>query len=485
MGDKMLKLGSEYLAQLRDGRAVYVGSERIDDVTKHPAFKNAAHSIAELYDLKASAAHRDAMSFQENGHRYSAYFLQPKSKTDLSQRNEAHYRIADYSYGLLGRSPDHVASFVTGMSLRPEVFGRYADNIIGYYRHMRDNDIFAAYAVLPPQAARNPEFFQRRSLPVPTLRVVRETDRGLVISGMKMLATGAILANEILIGNVHPLASDRLAESVTCAVPANAVGLALWSRKPFEPNVASEADGPLTYRFDETDAMVVCDNVEVPWDRVFVHNDVGLARAMWFETPAHCFGNHQSNVRFHAKLRLLVGLANKLAQASGSDRVPSVMETLGRLASLEALLAGVIAGQISMAEAWPAGFMTFNRRMMYAALNWCTENHSPIIDCLRELCGSGIFQMPANASVLGDPNLREVFEAYWVTPQLTAGNRMKLFRLAWDLIGSEFAGRHQQYEKFYAGPPIAVRNYSYTVAPWDEFNAIVDKLLAADEKAAE
>ena len=478
----MLKQGPEYLAQLRDGRTVYVGSERIDDVTRHPAFKNAAHSIAELYDLKASPDHRDAMSFEEDGHSYSAYFLQPKSKEDLSRRSETHYRIADYSYGLLGRSPDHVASFVTGMSLRPEVFGRYADNVIDYYRHMREDDIFAAYAVLPPQAARNPEFFQRRSLPVPTLRVVRETDRGLVISGMKMLATGAILANEILIGNVHPLAPDRLAESVTCAVPVNSAGLALWSRKPFEPNAARESDGPLTYRFDETDAMVVCDNVEVPWERVFVHNDVALARAIWFETPAHCFGNHQSNVRFHAKLRLLVGLASKLTQASGADGIPSVVETLGRLASLEALLAGVIAGQISMAETWPTGFMTFNRRMMYAALNWCTENYSPIIDCLRDLCGGGVFQIPADASVMDDPNLREVFETFWVTPQLTAVDRKKLFRLAWDLIGSEFAGRHQQYEKFYAGPSIAVRNYNYTVAPWDEFNAIVDKLLAETGK---
>ena len=171
-----------------------------------------------------------------------------------------------------------------------------------------------------------------------------------------MLATGAILANEIWIGNVHPLAPDRLAESVTCAVPVNSAGLALWSRKPFEPNVARESDGPLTYRFDETDAMVVCDNVEVPWERVFVHNDVGLSRAIYFETPAHCFGNHQSNVRFHAKLRLLVGLASKLTQASGADGIPSVMETLGRLASLEALLAGVIAGQISMAEDWPTGY---------------------------------------------------------------------------------------------------------------------------------
>jgi 4-hydroxyphenylacetate 3-monooxygenase len=473
----MLKTGAEHLEQLRDGRAVYIGQELVGDVTTHPAFRNAAQSVAAIYDMKADPANRDITSFEEDGRRFSTYYLRPRTREDLLRRTNTHRRIADFSYGMLGRSPDHVASFVTGMAMKPEVFGDYADNISNYYRFMRDNDSFAAYAVLPPQAARNPEFYQKQNIPVPTLRVVREGDDGVVISGMKMLATGAVFANEIWIGNLIPLASDQSAESITCAVPVNAPGLSLWSRKPFEPNVENEFEGPLTWRFDETDSMVLCDQVKVPWERVFVHNDARLARGIYGETPAHCFGNHQSNVRFHSKLRLLVGLASRITQASGADAVPAVRETIGRLAAQEALLGGVIAGQIQEAENWPDGYVTFNRRMMYAALNWCTESYSGIIDCIRELCGGGVFQMPANASVLRDPELRRQFETYFASPQLAALDRMKLFKLAWDLVGSEFAGRQQQYEKFYAGASFIVRNYSHTLAPWADLHGVVDGLL--------
>jgi len=475
----MLKTGLEHLEQLRDGRAVYIGRESVRDVTTHPAFRNGAQSIASIYDMKANPRNAETSSFEEDGQQYSTYFLRARTREDLMRRTKVHRQIADLSYGLIGRSPDHVASFVTGMSMNPEVFGPYGGHIADYYRHMRTNDVFAAYAVLPPQAARNPEFYHRMNIPTPTLRVVGESDNGLVISGMKMLATGAVYANELWIGNLIPLAPDQLAESITCAVPVNAPGLSLWSRKPFEPDVKHEFEGPLTYRFDETDSMVLCNEVKVPWERVFVHNDARLARAIYVETPAHCFGNHQSNVRFHSKLRLLVGLASRITQASGADTVPAVRETIGRLASLEALLAGVIAGQILEAESWPEGYMTFNRRMMYAALNWCTESYSSIIDCVRELCGGGVFQMPADASVMHDPELRQQFETYFATPQLSALDRMKLFRLAWEWVGSEFAGRQQQYEKFYAGASFIVRNYSHVLAPWDDLHAVVDGLMAS------
>jgi 4-hydroxyphenylacetate 3-monooxygenase len=383
------------------------------------------------------------------------------------------------THGLLGRSPDHVASFVTGMAMNPSVFGVYEKNLLSYYEEMRKNDTYAVYAVLPPQAARNPDFYQKQNLPVPSLRVVREDDDGLVVSGMKMLATGAVFADEIWIGNLLPLAPTQLAESVTCAVPVNAPGVTLWSRKSFERDAHSEFENPLAWRFDETDSMVMCDNVKVPWERVFVHNDAILAREIYIRTPGHCYGNHQSNVRFHAKMKLIVGLASKIAHASGANEVPAVREVLGRFAALEAALGGMIAGQIQDAEDWPAGWKTYNRRTMYAALNWCTESHSAIIDALRELMGGGIFQMPADASVMHEPKLKEMFEIYWQTPQLPALERMKLYKLAWDLIGSEFAGRHLQYEKFYAGASFIVRNHSFREAPWAEFHKEVDDLMAS------
>ncbi len=160
----MLKTGAEHLEQLRDGRAVYIGQELVQDVTTHPAFRNAARSIASIYNMKADPGSWDALSFEEEGQRYSVYYLRPRSREDLRRRNDVHRRIADHSHGLLGRSPDHVASFVTGMSMRPEAFGPCADNVANYYRHMREHDTFAAYAVLPPQAARNPEFYHKQDI---------------------------------------------------------------------------------------------------------------------------------------------------------------------------------------------------------------------------------------------------------------------------------------------------------------------------------
>ncbi len=474
----MLRTGTEYLESLRDGRVIYVGAEKVTDVTRHPAFCNAARSFAAIYDMKRAPENRDVFTFEEDGGRHSAYYLRAKTKEDLVKRMKLHRAIARMSHGLLGRSPDHVSGFVAGMAANPSVFGRYADNLLAYYSYLRRTDAYAVYAVIPPQAARNPEYYEKQNIPVPTLRVVREDDAGVVISGMKMLATGAVFANEVWIGNLIPLAPNQLAESITCAVPVNSKGLTLWSRKPFERHAAVEFENPLAHRFDETDSMVMCDEVKVPWERVFVHNDAVLAREIYIKTPAHCYGNHQSNVRFHEKLRLLVGLASRVTQASGADQVPAVRETLGRLAALEASLGGMIAGQIQDAEEWPAGYLTFNRRYMYAALNWCTEGHSAIIDCIRELCGGGVFQMPADISVMQDKGLRASFESYWQTPQTGAVARMKLFKLAWDLIGSEFAGRHAQYEKFYAGASFIVRNHNFREAPWDDFHFAVDNLLA-------
>ena len=142
----------------------------------------------------------------------------------------------------------------------------------------------------------------------------------------------------------------------------------------------------------------------------------------------------------------------------------------------------MIAGQIQDYEDWPggeAGYVCFNRRYMYAALNWCTENHSALVDILRELCGGGVFQMPASVDIMLDEELKRDFETYWQTPQMGALDRIKLFRLAWDLVGSEFAGRHQQYEKFYAGASFIVRNHSFREAPWDDYHGVVDRLLAS------
>ena len=223
----MIKTGDQHLDQLRDGRVVYIGDEKVDDVTKHPAFERAAKTVARLYDIKHQEIYKESLTYEENGETFSTWFLQAKSRDDLRKRSKAHKIIADQTCGMMGRSMDHVASFVTGMSTSPDIFdsGKYKfkNNLLNYYDFIKKNDTFASYAVVPPQAARNPEFYQKQNLPIPTLSVVDENEKGVVISGMKMLATSAVFANEIWIGNLVPLAPDQIKQAITCAIPCNVI----------------------------------------------------------------------------------------------------------------------------------------------------------------------------------------------------------------------------------------------------------------------
>jgi 4-hydroxyphenylacetate 3-monooxygenase len=486
----VLKTGRDFLKGLRDGRIVYVGDERVEDVASHPGFRGAAASLAALYDWKADPAQRGVLSFTEDGDDYSMWFLRPRSREDLERRMRAHKLVADFSFGLFGRAPDHTGSTLTGLAMAPAVFDRispgFGANILRHYDYSRRDDIFAAYAIIPPPGARDPDFHVRSGQPTPGLRVVDERDNGVVISGMKMLATGAVYADEIWIGNAHPVAPSQTMEAITCAVPCNAPGLSLWSRKPFAAELSDPADYPLAARFDESDAIIMCDRVFVPWERVFVHRDTEMTRHIYQQTPGQCLGNHQSNVRFWAKMGVLCGVLSRVAKASGTDTIAAVRDMLGRMASYEALIGGLVHGQIDAFESWPGGpegYVCFNRRIMYAALNWCTETHGEIVEMLRELTGGSIFQMPADASVLRNEELARLFDAHWWSANATARDRMKLYRLAWDLVGSEFAGRHLQYEKFYSGPGVVVRAHSVREAPWRRFDAAVERAFALQDSA--
>ena len=477
----MLRTGREFLAGLRDGRRVYIGGHKVEDVTAHPAFRGAARTMAGLFDYKADPANAGVMSFVEKGERYASYYLKPRTCDDLQKRSRAHYAIADQTYGLLGRSPDHVASFVTGLAMNPEILDRdgdeFATNITDYYDHLRENDLYATYAVHPAPQSKNAALFGDNKGHQAVLQVVDEDRGGVVLNGMKMLATAGVFCDEVWIGNLTPIADDRGKEAITCAVPMNAKGLTLWARKPMEPYAVSEFDNPLSSNFDESDVMLIFENVRVPWERVFVHDRAALSREIYIETASHTLGNHQSNVRFHAKLRFIAGIVHRIAQSAGVDGIPAVAEKLGRLAAWEASLGGMIQGQIQDCEDLGNGYLNFNRRYMYGALNWCQEHYPEIIAMMRELSGGSVFQMPADVSVLENPETRDIFHDYWTTEAESAVDRVKLYRLAWDLYGSEFGARQQQYENFFAGPSFIVRNHSFREAPWSSFDGMVERLM--------
>src|SRR6202041_29034 len=364
------KTGAEHIASLRDGRTVYIDGALVEDVTTHPAFRNAVQSSASLYDFQARPENIELLTFMPEGsnRRVNRAWQMPKSHEEMVTRRKALQAWARVHYGFMGRSPDHVASALIGQRMGIEVFRKHgpqrAKALEDYVDYATKSDLFLTYVIINPQAERaKNRGDQAQDL---VARIVDEDSTGITIRGAKMLGTSSIMANEVLVANLQPLRPGEEALAFSCALPMNAAGLRVLSRKSYEAHAVSVYDNPLSAMFDENDALLYFDDVKVPWDRVFVHRDTDMCRAQFHDTPGHIFQNYQSQIRLSVKMKFLVGIAHKITEAIGTTNMPQVREQLGGLAAnagmVEAMLWGMEAAGHMRGE-----FYLPNRQMMYAA----------------------------------------------------------------------------------------------------------------------
>jgi len=480
----MTRTGAEYIASIRDSRTVYINGERVADVTEHLAFRGAVRSIAQLYNLSASPEHRETMTFPSpaTGEPVNKCFLLPRTPEDLAARRRAHRLWADATFGMMGRSPDHVPGFITGFALRPDLFARdgqrFADNVLGYHAWLRDKDLYAAYVIIPPHIDRSRPAHQQED-PQLYAGVVEERRDGIVVSGAQMLGTGGAIANEMFMSCIAPLGPGDENYAISIAVPIASPGLRMIVRRPYAESATSVYDYPLSSRFDETDALVVFDRVFVPWERVFVYKNLALTRAQFYDTPAHVLGNHQAQIRFASKAQFAAGLALRIAESIGVEKTPQTQTMLGELASYCAMASGLVLAAEAECVHDPRGFVYPNPSYLYAN-NWLQATYyQTMLTYLRELAGGGLLQVPSSYKDYLNPEIAADLERYVRSPGLKSVERTKLYKLAWDLVGSEFAGRHQQYELFYAG----ARGQTTSVRAYRAFDfgaarAMVERCLA-------
>jgi 4-hydroxyphenylacetate 3-monooxygenase len=340
-----VKDGARHIESLRDGRTIYLEGRVVENHTTHPAFRNAVSSAAALYDFQAAPAHIETMTYRSpgSGDSVSRIWQLPQSYQDLVARREALTEWAKLSCGMLGRSPDHVASALSGMYMGMDLYERADVNraraLGDYYEYARDRDLYLSYAIVSPQADRS-KGSAEQSDEYLACAVCDEDARGITLKGAKMLGTAIPLANEIMVGAIQPLKAGEEKYSLTAMVPLNAPGLKLLSRRSYEAAAPSVFDYPLSSRFDENDCVVYFDEVRVPWERVLVHKDVKMAADQWHAIPTHVYQNYQCQIRLMVKLKFLAGLARKIAETNGVIQFPAVRETLGYLSS-----------QVSMVEA--------------------------------------------------------------------------------------------------------------------------------------
>jgi 4-hydroxyphenylacetate 3-monooxygenase len=457
-----VRSGDEYLAGIQDGRSVYVDGQKVTNVVESPAFSGAARTVAELFDEASQSADMQT-THPELGSTINRVYIQPRSIDDLRARREAVTRWAQVSNGFMGRSPDHVGGFIAGFASAPELFeqGRagFGENARELYRRMVEDDLYLSYTILPPQNAAS-----RPGAPadarVSQVGVVEERADGMVVAGAQALGTGTALSDLLFVSCIKPMRPGEEDFAISFVTPVNAPGLRLYCRRPYAVGQPSSFDYPLSSRFDEPDSMAVFDEVFVPWENVLVCRSIDLVRDQFHRTSAHVLGNTQAQTRFVTKLKFLLGLALSVVEANGLGPIPAVQDKLGELASLTAIVEGMVLAAESSAAVDEYGICKPNPRFLYGAMGLQAELYPRVLHIVRELSGAGVIGTPSSYLDLTSSETEPDLTQYLAESTEDLETRTKLFKLVWDAIGSEFAGRHHQYEMFYAGAPFVARGYA-------------------------
>ncbi len=469
-----------YVAGLRDGRTIFVDGQRVADVTTDAAFRGAVAAAAGLYRYQRD--HAEAMTFTtETGARVNMAWMLPRSHAEWGERRQAMERWSELTCGMIGRSPDHVASTFVGFMVGLDVFRendpRRAAALEGYWRHIRDKDLYLSYVIVNPQADKSRNASGQPGADL-VAQIVDEDAGGMTIRGAKMLATSGAMADEIMVSGFQALGPGDEAYAFTAAMPMATRGIKLHSRRPYAPAASSEWDYPLSTRFDESDAVVYFDDVKIPWDRVFVHRDLKMAQAQWHETRAHVIQNHQCIVRLMVKLRFLLGLAHRVAEVNGILNFPQTRETLGLLAAKCSNIEALVIAMEAKGENF-RGYWVPDRALLCTAQVVAQTTYPEFIEAIRGLSGGGMIMVPSSVRDFDGGEIEGLIRAAQRSPATDSEGRVKLMKLAWDAVGSEFGSRHLQYEMFYSGAPFVTRGNAYRFHDWSGPKAMVDGLLGS------
>ena len=461
------RTGAEYIAAL-DERPIHVeieGEQFVGNVSQIPQLRNVVRTYAELFDLQHDPALRDTMTYESptSGERVGMSFLQPRSVDDVARRGAAMRVWAEHSLGNLGRTGDYCSSAVMAMAGAEEWFGEFGPNVRAYYEHVRENDLLLTHTLIFPQANRSVGPAQQRDQTI-AARIVDQNDNGIVIRGARMLATIGPFADEILVmpSTVLKGGADDAPYSYAFGIPTDTPGLRFLCRESFDLG-RSHFDHPLASRFEEIDAIVVFDDVLVPWERCFVVGNPELCNGIYSETSAAAHMTHQVVTRTRAKTEFILGLVSLLVDAIAIEQFQHVQEKIAEvIVALETCKALARAAEAD-AEPNRFGLHTPAWAPLNACRNWYPRTYPRFIEILRQLGASGLMAIPTEADAFGPA--REDVERYLQSATLDGPERLRLFRLAWDASLSAFAGRQALYEYFFFGDP--VRMSGALVASYD------------------
>ncbi|HWO96599.1 MAG TPA: 4-hydroxyphenylacetate 3-hydroxylase N-terminal domain-containing protein [Bacillus sp. (in: firmicutes)] len=482
-----IRTGEQYINALKSRKPeVWLGGKLITDLVNEPVFKQPIQEIAKLYDMQHDPKYQDKITHicEENGERINNAFLVPKSGEDLKARSELFEVYARATFGLMGRTPDFLNVVVTSMASNSWFLDKYnpewSKNIRNYYRYIRDHDLFLTHAIINPQNDRSKASHEQNDM-FTHLGTVEETPEGLVVRGAKMLATLAPITDEVIIYSFPGFQPGDERYALAFAIPIDTPGLRILCREPMQDGTRSLFDHPLASRFEEMDAVLVFNDVVVPWNRVFLYNNVEAANLLYPKTGIAQQPAHQSGVRGWVKLAFATEVACRLADSIGVDTYLNVQHELGELVqSIETIRALLRVAEYeyettASGEVRPAPIPLETIRGMLPKM------YPRAIEVLQTIGAGGLLMSPTGAD-FENPELRGDFDKYYAGRAGVSGEeRVRLFKLAWDLCGEAFGQRLLQYERYYTGDPIRKRAIFYNQHKRNHSFPMVDEALNVEK----
>jgi aromatic ring hydroxylase len=481
--------GKEFLDSLDDGREVWIYGERVKRITEHPAFRNTARMVARLYD----ALHRDQAENKrvltcptEWGGFTHRYFVAPRSAQDLVACRDAIAAWSRLNYGWLGRSPDYKAAFLATLGANAEFYAPYQDNARHWYRYAQERVPFVNHAIVNPPIDRN----MAPGAPGGPIDIyahaTRETDAGIYVTGGKVVATGSALTNFTFVAHVGLLPIQDKNFALAFIVPTNAPGVKFICRVSNEQRAAvlgSPFDYPLSSRLDENDAIFIMDEVFVPWENVFVFGDIEKANTFFPRSGFVPRAQLHACTRLAVKLDFITGLMIKATEMAGTRGFRGVEANIGEVITWRNTMWALSDAMAKSPDPWADGFVLPNSEAGAAQHVLGPEAYVQVKHQIEKTVASSLIYLNSHARDFQAPELRKYLDLYVRgSGGVAAVERVKLMKLLWDAVGSEFGGRHELYEVNWSGSHEEIRRFALLGAQAsgqvDRWKAFADQCMA-------
>ena len=447
--------GKEYIESLQDEREIYIYGERVKDVTKHPAFRNSVQSIARLYDALHSSDSKEILTCDTDtgsGGYTHRFFRYATNSDDLFAQRSAMAEWAKMSYGWMGRTPDYKASFTNTLGANPDFYGQFSENAKSWYKRTQEAVPFINHALVNPPIDRDKIADDVKDV---YISIDKETDSGIYVSGAKVVATSSALTHYNFLGQNMAAEINDDSMAIMFIADMRSPGIKLICRPSYELQAAatgSPFDYPLSSRFDENDAIFIFDNAFIPWENVFVHRDIEMLKAFY---PKSGFVNgytFQSATRMSVKLDFIIGILSKALKATGTENFRGVQVQLGEVIGWRNLIWSLTDAMAGAPDSWVGGAVLPSMKAATAYRIFSTEAYPQIKAIIEKIVASGLIYLPSSNKDFNNSEIDKYLEKY-VRGSNGMGHRerIKIMKLLWDAIGTEFGGRHELYERNYAG----------------------------------